>query len=392
MAKVKARSERYAIPSKVFSTMAIVRGFKKVRKASAWKSSTKRFKANLFVNARHESNRLLNKRWKSKGIVEFDIIERGHPRHIQNVHISEKAVQAALSNECLVPIIEPYLIYDNGDSLKGKGTDFAITRFDKHLRRHLRKYGRNGWIFFFDFEKYFDHINHKRMLEILESKALNDDIIALYKTILGEMGKPYDDNTEGLGLGSQVFQISAVFYPNALDHWVKDALGINGYAHYMDDGYAIFKDLDDLKRFKTLFYQKCKEFKIIPNKKKCQTVKLSSKFIFLKVRYKITSTLKIVKRINKGSASKERRKLKKLKSLLEENRKTFIEIKNEFHGWLCSLIRGRCFYLILRMIVYFNRMFDGYGEYTLVKPPKKSQRKKYHQLQYAIRKAKEGEA
>lgn len=369
--------------------MAIVRGFKKVRKASSWKSSTKRFKANIFVNARYESKRLLNKTWKSRGIVEFDIIERGHPRHIQNVHISEKAVQAALSNECLVPIIEPYLIYDNGASLKGKGTDFALARFDKHLRHHLRKHGRHGWIFFFDFEKYFDHINHKRMLEILKLKVLNDDIISLYKTILEEMGKSHDENAEGLGLGSQVFQISAVFYPNALDHWVKDQLRIKGYAHYMDDGYAIFENLEDLKQFKTLFYKKCEELKLVPNKKKCQTVKMSDSFVFLKVRYKITSSCKIVKRINKDRSKKERRKLKKLKALLVEGRKTFLEIRNEFHGWLCSMTRGKCFHAIKRMIVFFNDLFDEYGSYELNKKPKKYQRKMYHQLQYVIRKAKE---
>lgn len=385
--KVKERSEQYSDPLKVFSTESIVNGFNRTGKASSWKVSTKRFKAFLFTNARYESKRLLNGSWKSKGVQEFDIIERGHARHIQNVHISEKAVQAAMSNECLIPILTPTLIYDNGASVKGKGTDFALKRLEKHLRSFIRKHGRNGWIYFYDFSDYFASIRQKRLLTMLSSKALRDEIIAVYVKFLVEANNAPIDKSYGLGLGSQVFQVSAVFYPNPVDHWAKDQYGCKYYAHYMDDGYAIFETKEEAKAFAYEFCKRCKELELVPNMKKCRIVKLTRPFTFLKMRYHITDTNKIVKRINPDAAPKERRKLKKLYSLIVNGSKTFIEVRNEFHSWLCGLNKANCFTVTVDMIRYFNKLFREIGEYELTKYPLKKQRKKHHMLKQAIRMA-----
>lgn len=382
--KVKERSIIYTKPEEIFSTESIVNGFKKVGKASHWKSSTKRFKAFVFTSARAESKALLNGTWRTKGVKEFDIIERGHPRHIQNVHISEKAVQSALSNECLIPIIRPSLIYDNGASLKGKGTDFALNRFDEHLRSFTKRYGRNGWIYFFDFEKYFDHIKHKRMVEILSSKVLRKEVIDVYLKILLEMKKGPIETSEGLGLGSQVFQISAIYYPNALDHLIKDQLGIKYYGRYMDDCYALFDNKEQLFRFLKVLRNKCDEIGLRLNKKKCQIIRLTKRFVFLKVRYYITDTLKIIKRINRSSKIKEKRRLRKLHELLMAGVKEFDEIRNEFHSWICGLTRGKSFHIICDMIEFFNRLFSDYDEYALSSKPKRRQRKMYHSIKYAI--------
>ena len=383
--KILERSKLYANPDVVFSTSAIVRGFKKTSKISNWKPSTKRFKMKLFVKARNESKRLLDGSWRSRGIKKFVIVERGHTRNIQNVHISEKSIQSVMSNECLIPIIKPSLIYDNGASMEGKGTSFALDRFEKHLRSHLRKYGRTGSIFFFDFKKFFEHIRQARIYKMLENKVLSPEIMKVYFKFLDEMGRGPLETAEGLGLGSQVFQISAIFYPNPLDHWIKDELRIKYYGRFMDDGYVIFESQEEAKEFKERFYEKCEECEIVPNKEKCQIVKLTSNFIFLKRRYFITESLKIVKRANPLASKRERRKLKKLRQLFIDNKKTFEEIRNEFHAWLCGLTCVKSFHVILNMIGYFNNLFDGYGEYKLTKLPSKKQRKTHHMLKYAIR-------
>jgi len=57
----------------------------------------------------------------------------------------------------------------------------------------------------------------------------------------------YAFGNKGLGLGSQVSQISAVFYPNSVDHFIKDKLGIKTYGRYMDDGYIIHNNIKELK-------------------------------------------------------------------------------------------------------------------------------------------------
>lgn len=380
-------ARQYADPDKIFSTSAIVKGFKKSRRASGWKASTQAFGSNLFINASRESRNLYNGSWKPKGFYEFDIIERGKPRHIQSVCMAEKCVQSALSNECLVPILGRSLIYDNGASLKDKGTDFALNRFIEHLRWHYRRYGREGGIYFFDFKGYFSHIKHYPLKQRVRDKIKNEAIIRVYNLLIDAFREngisKYD--AEGLGLGSQVSQISAVFYPNSVDHWVKDTLGIHCYARYMDDGYIILPDIDRLKAVAKRFEALCFANGILPNRKKCRIIKLTKQFAFLKVRFFLTETGKVVRRLSRDAITKARRRLRKLRSLLIEGRITFQRINQEFHAWLCSLVRGKSYYITQNMIRYFDCLFSSFGRYSMpVKRPKRRQKKRYRLIRSAM--------
>ena len=309
------------------------------------------------------------------GFQEFDIVERGKPRHIQSVKMAEKCVQSSISNNCLIPILEKSLIFDNGASLKGKGTDFAISRFVEQLRWHYNRYGLEGGIYFFDFSAYFSHINHKALKQNVRSKVRNAHIMEIYDMLIDAFRATgiNSDIAEGIGLGSQVSQISAVFFPNQIDHWVKDVAGIHGYGRYMDDGYIIHHNLDELRMVAEKFEGLCVQRGIILNLKKCRIIKLSQNFRFLKIRFFITDSGKIVRRVDRTSTTKERKKLKKLRQLMDDNQKSFKEINLEFHSWLCGITRGQSYYIMFNMIEYFNNLFADCGGYEMPsKKPKKT--------------------
>lgn len=385
--KAAAVAKEYANPEEIFSTHAIVEGYKKSRKASTWKASTQIFGSNLFINASRESRNLMRNKWKPKGFYEFDIIERGKPRHIQSVCMSEKCVQSSISNGCLVPILSRSLIYDNGASLTGKGTDFALKRFIEHLQWHYARYGREGGIYFFDFSGYFSHIKHWPLKQRVHAKIQNDRIIRVYDLLIDAFRKegvsPLE--AEGIGLGSQVSQISAVFYPNCIDHWVKDSMGIHCYARYMDDGYIILPDIEKLKAVAARFEQLCLENGITPNKKKCRIIKLTRNFRFLKVRFFLKDTGEVVRRIHREAITKQHRRLRKLRKLYDEGRKPFEQINLEFHAWLCSQIRGQSFHITKNMISYFDSLFGDCGGYTMPsKRPSRKQKKRYKLIRTAM--------
>lgn len=381
-------AEKYADPNKVFKTSSIVKGFKKTSRNSKWKASTQRYGHRLFINARKESRELLNGTWRTKGFYEFDIVERGKPRHIQSVKISEKSVQAAFSNECLVPILSRSLIYDNGASLPGKGPDFTISRFIEHLKWHIDRFGLTGGIYFYDFSSYFDSIPHAPLTDVVYHKVLNDRIMQVYRLFLDAVRKPDEIFAEarGLGLGSQVFQISAVFYPNEIDHYVKDTLGIHGYARYMDDGYIISESIDRLKQIKEKFEALCISHGLKLNKSKCRIIKFHKPFIFLKNRFKIISTGKIVIRIDRKKITKEHKKLKLLKTKLINGLRTFKEVNLEFYAWLCSHYKYDTYHAMKNMIEYFNNLFKDFGTFYIpTKKLTKRNRKRIHGISYMIR-------
>lgn len=377
-------ANKYNNPKEVFSTAAIVNGFKKTSKESSWKASTKRYKSDLLVNARKDSKALLSHTWKPKKPNEFNIVERGHPRHIQSVHISDKAVQAALSNECLVPIITKYLIYDNGASIKNKGTKFANKRFEEHLKWHFDRFGLSGGIFFFDFSSYFEHIKHDKIIDMITDVVRNDHILEVFKRIITSL----QTGDEGLGLGSQVFQISAVFYPNSIDHFMKDTLGIHCYGRFMDDGYIILPSMEELRKVQSAFESLCAKNGIIPNKKKCKIIRFDKKFSFLKIKYFITKTGKIVKRLNPKSSTKERRRIRAMRRHVDAGIITFNKAKLDFYSWLCSKINVSDFWYSCKIIKYFNKVFSSIGTFTIkFKPKPTGKRKRIHDLRYAIKRA-----
>lgn len=357
----------------VFGTFALIQSAQKCQVGVRWKPGVQAYLANLVINSNKASRQILQGIWKTKGFHEFDIVERGKPRHIKSVIFEERCIQRSLCDNYITPILSHYLIYDNGATLANKGTDFALDRFTKHLRWFYKRHGRNGYIFFFDFSKYFENIDIEKLKSFV-SKYIPDGLPRrMYFQFIDVFGD------EGLGLGSQVSQISAVFFANALDHLIKDKLGIHCYARYMDDGYIIHHDLEELKQIVNIVVAKCAELGIIINKKKFQIIPLNKPFRFLKIRFFITDTGKVVRRLDKQIIKKEHKKLRKFKEYLLDDRITTTKIYNMFHSWLYSQKRGKNYHILKNMIAYYNNLFD---DYVAVKPKNSRCSKQYHTINY----------
>lgn len=127
-AKKTAMLEDFGVFSSVFTFERLYASYRASIKGVGWKASTQRYKASSLAHVTKTQEELLNGKYRSRGFYEFDIVERGKPRHIRSVHISERVVQRCLCDYCLVPVLSKSFIYDNGASLRGKGYDFAVRR------------------------------------------------------------------------------------------------------------------------------------------------------------------------------------------------------------------------------------------------------------------------
>lgn len=368
--KAAERAGEFTNWEKTFGLMPLIDGYRKTAKASKGRTATQIWMSGVTTNARREQVRLREGRWKSRGFNEFTIKERGKWRLIQSVHISEKGIQNCLAMNCLIPALSPSLIYDNGASLEGKGTDFALDRLTMHLREHVRKYGREGGIYMFDFSGFFSNINNSLLTEKVRKKVMDERIMKVFEMFVGAFGRT------GLGLGSPISQICAVFYPNEVDHLVKDRYGIRGYARYMDDSYIISRDIEKLKMIAERFKAKCRELDIVLNERKCRLIRLTKPFTFLKVRFYITETGKIVRKINRDAPKRERRRLRAFRKFCEMGVMTEKEAYLNFHSWLLSQNRGRSWHTKLNMIMYYNRLFGK--TYIPIKTKTRKQKVLFH--------------
>lgn len=208
---------------------------------------------------------------------EFDIIERGKPRHISAYSLRDRIVQRCLCDYCLTPILSKSLIYDCGATIKNKGTRFAKRRTAIQLNKYFKKYGSKGYCLTIDIHHYFENIDIDLLLQKIKKVIKDEDLFFLIKDIL-------KDNKNGLGLGSQISQICALFFLSDLDHFIKEKLHIKLYNRYMDDLCLIHNDKKYLYKCFSEITKKIHELNLHLNPVKSKVHLLTNGFSFLKVR------------------------------------------------------------------------------------------------------------
>lgn len=337
----------------IISFEALIDAGKECCEGILWKSSTQTFLINQARWAADLHRRLQSGTYKSRGFNYFTITERGKTRHIQSVHISERCVQKSLCKNALWPIIGPKLIYDNSASQDEKGTGFALDRLRGHLWQHYQKHGHAGGILLMDYSNYFGSIDHRMLLQMLRNVIEDDRIYNLTKHFIDCF---YGDI--GLGLGSEVSQVCAIFYPNQIDHYIKEQLHIKGYARYMDDSYIIHHDLDYLQYCLDEVRRMSADIGLKLNDKRTQIVKLDSgHFEYLKKRMHLTETGKVVMRLTRENISRRRQLLKKQRKMLDEGRIDFASIRKSYQSWRGYAAKYDTYQTVQNMDRLFNDLF-----------------------------------
>jgi hypothetical protein len=188
----------------------------------------------------------------------------------------------------------------------------------------------------------------------MQNKFIQDKRI---RKLLRNFITPFGEG-KSLGLGSQVSQISAIFYPNRLDHYIKEVLRVKYYGRYMDDLYLIHESKEYLQRGLAAIEKICDTMGIIINKKKTRIVKLKDGIKFLKGIYSLAEKGKIICRANSDSRKRMRRKLNKFKKLLDTGKMVHTDIYTAYQSWRGSYKRRfNAFYTIKRMDSLYNRLF-----------------------------------
>lgn len=325
--KKRERYENCCCFDTVFTYGNLYQSYRKCRKEVAWKSSVQKYITQAPLYVEQTFQQLHAGKFRSKGFVEFDINERGKTRHIRSVTINERIVQRTLCDYALMPVLSRSFVYDNGASRLGKGYSFAIRRLSQHLREHYRKNGTEGYILLYDFKKFFDSISHELVKRLMRREISDDRLLALADHFVDAFGDV------GLGLGSQVSQILALAAANRLDHYCKEVCRIRGYGRYMDDGYLIHRDKDYLRRCLDGMRKVCDDLGITLNAKKTQIIKLSHGFTWLKVKFYLLPTGRVVRKMNRGSITKARQKLKAMREMVEAGKLTYDDVYASWQSW-----------------------------------------------------------
>lgn len=342
-------------------------GFIKMMKSSSRKEEALKFEVDFLSGIANLKQEIKKQTYEPSQGHEFTLKERGKTRHVHGPNTRDKVVQNSLCDAVLDKALHPYLIYNNSASQKGKGVDFARRKFERDLHNYWLKYRTNdGYVGFVDLSKFYDNIQHKKLKEMVSPKVdelsnwLFGKIVDTFKVDVSYMSdeeyagcmsrifdsvKYYNEIPEALrtgqkymeksmNIGARVSQDGGIFYPARIDNYAKIVRGVKGYGRYMDDIYIIGCTKEYVESVIRGIADEANELGLFVNKKKTHIAKLTDTYKYLQVRYTLTETGKVIKRINPKAVTRERRKLKAYKRLYDKKEMGYDDIEQAYKSWM----------------------------------------------------------
>ena len=329
----------------------LYKGLKKSCCNVRWKDSVTGYEANGLKNTYLLRQSLLDGTYKISGYQRFKVHEPKE-REIVATRLKDRQFQRSLCDNVLYPQITRSFIRDNCACQRGKGVDDALDRLTVHLRRYYFKHGPNGWALKCDIRHYFAETPHD-VAKAAIRKRLTDQRAAYYTdAIIDSFG-----GDKGIGLGSQVSQITELAVLDDLDHYIKERLRIKHYLRYMDDFILIHEDKSVLRAALAEIEKRLSALGMTLNKK-TQILPLKNGVLWLKWRFVLTDTGKVIRKICMKSVVRERRKLRKMAKLAVAGRIPVAAITESFITWKAHAQRGNCRKIVADMQKLYEKLLS----------------------------------
>jgi retron-type reverse transcriptase len=309
---------------KIYDFENLYQAYREARKSKRFRDDVLQFSSNLEENLIQIQNELIYREYKVGRYREFFVYDP-KKRLIMALPFKDRVVQWAIYRQ-INPILDKQLIYDSYGCRVGKGTHKAADRLQYWLRQVSRK-PQKYYYLKLDIAKYFYRVDHRVLMDILERKFDDKDLLWLLDKIINsedtKFGLPIgidpDKCTDedrlsdvGMPIGNLTSQMFANLYLNELDQYVKRKLRIHYYVRYMDDVIILHESKQELHKIKkvieTFLDEKLKLN--LNNKTAIRPVTLGIEF----VGYKVWNTHI---KLRKSTALKMKRRLKHLKKQYE---------------------------------------------------------------------------
>lgn len=323
------------------------KALKKCCRNVRWKDSVIGYELHAPQNTIRMIESLKNGTYKISKYQHFTIHEP-KKREIIATRLNDRQVQMALCEAGLYEDITEHFVYDNCACQKGKGTDFALKRMKVHLLRFYRKHGNNGWVLNCDIHHFFPETRHEIAKQAIRKRVRDPKVVQMVFDIIDSFG-----GDKGIGLGSQISQLTELAVLDDIDHFIKEKLRIKHYIRYMDDFRLIHEDKEYLKYCLKEISAELEKIGLHLNDK--TTIHpLSQGVKFLQWRFVITSTGAVRMYMNSKKAGRERRRIKKL--LIGEKNGWYAPgtAENSVQAWEANAKRGDTFYKQKRMKAFLE--------------------------------------
>ncbi len=321
--------------NEVISLKNLILAWKKARKGKTKKACVKKFEENLDYNLKvlyYELKYLIYKPEPLKIFIIYD----PKTRKISKSAFRDRIVHHALCN-IIEPIFDKIFIYDSCANRIGKGTLFAIKRFEQFKRKVTDNLSKEAFCLKADIKHYFQEVNIKILLKIIRKKIKDEKVMELIKLILANF-----DKNKGMPLGNLTSQFFANVYLNELDYFITYRLKTKYYIRYVDDFVILHKSELQLVEWKEKIEKFLKgrlNLELHPEKSKIINLSKGVDFVGFKIFY-------YHRLLRKRNIRKIKQKIQEFRECKISQEK-FAEILN---GWNAYSKWGNCYTLSRKLI------------------------------------------
>jgi RNA-directed DNA polymerase len=234
---------------------ALVRAYSRIRKDAAVGVdgiTKEQYGQDLERNVRDLHNRLRAMQWRHQPIRRVNIPkEKGKTRPIGISTVEDKLVQEAV-REVLEAVYEPVFRDCSYGFRRGRSAHDALRALNGVLY-----HGKVGWVLEIDIQSFFDSIDRKMLMEMLQERVVDGSL----KRLIGKClhvgvldGEEYSEPGEGTVQGSTLSPLLGnVYLHHVLDVWFEQDVRprLRGEGHlvrYADDAVLCFEREDDARR------------------------------------------------------------------------------------------------------------------------------------------------
>lgn len=203
------------------------------------KSDVQEFKHSLADNIIQLHQDLGSHTYRHGGYYNFSICDP-KPRSIHKASVRDRLVHHAI-HRILYPFFDRTFVVDSFACRIDKGMHCAINRLRAMAYEVSQNHTRTCWVLKCDIKKFFAHVDHGILMEILGEYIADQNILWLLREVIESF---HVVPGRGLPLGNLTSQLFANVYMNVFDQFVKHRLKARYYMRYADDFVLLSHDRD----------------------------------------------------------------------------------------------------------------------------------------------------
>lgn len=164
-------------------------------------------------------------------------------RDIHKASVRDRVLHHAI-HRVIEPIFDKAFIFDSYSSRKNKGTHAANRRFRAFAWKLSRNNTKTVWVLKADIRKFFDSVNHRILIGLLEKRLEDPRLLILLEEIIRSFR---GGEGSGIPLGNLTSQLFSNVMLDPFDQYVKRSLRIKNYIRYADDFTILSSDAYQLE-------------------------------------------------------------------------------------------------------------------------------------------------